>query len=179
MGLEHFQTAVGAAEKYNKRLTLDGILNKADELRPTVLAIPPIRSSATTFAREHRVPEGMKKYVEDVFVGTMCDTASLVAQNKPVDADKVVDATIKSSAGSLAQVVELFILREELTSKVREFAPQGQSGRRSLVHLGMLCPREGVPLTVPANVTDEQVRGRVTACSSGQIRPTEGRGSPR
>ena len=103
-------------------LTLDSIVNKANELRPTVLAIPPIRSSATTFAREHRVPEGMQKYVEDVFVGTMCDTASLIAQNKTVDADKVVDATIKSSVGSLAQVVELFILREELTSKVRDFA---------------------------------------------------------
>ena len=64
----------------------------------------------------------MQKYVEDVFVGTMCDTASLIAQNKTVDADKVVDATIKSSVGSLAQVVELFILREELTSKVRDFA---------------------------------------------------------
>ena len=110
------------AAKARTGLTLDDILIKVDDLRPTVLAIPPIRSSAKTFAVEHRVPADMQKYVEDVFVGTMCDTASLIAQRKSVDADKLVEAAVKSSVGNLGQFVELIILREELTSKVREFA---------------------------------------------------------
>lgn len=103
-------------------LTLDGIIGKVDDLRPTVIALPPIRSSARTFARDHRVPETMRSHVEDAFIGTMCDAASLIAQRKPVDADEVVESAIKNSVGTLGEVLELIILREELTSKVREFA---------------------------------------------------------
>jgi hypothetical protein len=103
-------------------MSFEGIVGKLDELRPTVVAKPPIQAAADAFATVNRVPSTEKKFVQDVFIGTMCDTASSIAQGKVVDPEAIVSSAIDSAAGSLNGVIEVILLRTELEQNVREFA---------------------------------------------------------
>lgn len=103
-------------------LPFEGIVGKVAELRPAVRLTPPIRSAADDFTTRNLVPQQLQKQVRDVFIGTMCDTASSIAQGKTVDEVSIVQSAIKSSAASFSEFVELTILQSELEAKVREFA---------------------------------------------------------
>lgn len=118
-------------------LTLEEIVSKADGLRPAVVLTPPIRSSADLFVTLHFVPSQHRQLVRDVFIGTMCDTASAIARGKAVDAAAIVESAIKSSAGTLSQSIELAILRDELQTKVREFARAKSAQERDAVTTDM------------------------------------------
>ncbi len=126
MGLA--QTSTSVVEDWFKAtqtrtgLTLENIWTKAKNLRPIVVKSPPIRTTAEAFALTNTFLSEHRKLVEDVFVGAMCDTASAIAQGKTVDAASLVTSTIKSSAGTMSETIELVFLQSELEQKVREFA---------------------------------------------------------
>jgi hypothetical protein len=121
------------AMKQRTGLSFQSLADEFDAVAPTVVSAPPIRTAADSFVILRSVPETYRPAVRNVFIGTLCDTASLIAQGKPVDASGLVTSAIKAYAGTLSEVLELNLLRQELESKVSEFARAKSAGETTAV----------------------------------------------